>query len=134
MAVSRAQSLAEVLWELKKADKLATYSAVAKRAGFSAGANGRTVLTAMKVVMRDWSHLQWWRAVKENGLIDKGSVHAEKLEEVGYTLKDAKDAKGDKNVVAIVDFEDHAMVWEEEKKVEPFQSSDGDAGGEEEEE
>jgi hypothetical protein len=34
MPTIRAEAVAEVLWELKKMEKLATFSAVAERAGF----------------------------------------------------------------------------------------------------
>ncbi len=37
IASTRAQAVAEILWELKRADKLATLSAVADRAGFPPG-------------------------------------------------------------------------------------------------
>ena len=59
---TRAQAIAEILWQLKKAEKLATLTSIAARAGFSPGANGRTVSTCLKTVRRDWPHLQWWRA------------------------------------------------------------------------
>ena len=73
MAVSstRAQAVAEILWELKKAEKLATLTSIAARAGFSPGSGGRTVTTCLKTVRRDWPHLQWWRAVADNGQIDE---------------------------------------------------------------
>jgi alkylated DNA nucleotide flippase Atl1 len=67
---TRAQAIAEILWELKKAEKLATLTAIAGRAGFSPGAGGRTVSTTLKIVRRDWPHLQWWRAVADNGQPD----------------------------------------------------------------
>jgi alkylated DNA nucleotide flippase Atl1 len=67
----RAQAIANILWELKKADKLATLTSIAARAGFSPGLNGRTVITTLKIVRRDWPHLQWWRAVADNGRLDE---------------------------------------------------------------
>src|SRR5215210_3529577 len=66
----RAQAIADILWQLKKADKLATLTSIAARAGFSPGVNGRTVSTTLKIVRRDWPHLQWWRAVADNGRLD----------------------------------------------------------------
>lgn len=126
MVSTRAQSVAEVLWELKKADRVATLTAVARRAGFSPGSNGRTVLTALKAVKRDWSHLQWWRAVPDSGLVEKGSLHAEKLEEVGFELQDAE-SDDDTEMVSIVDYEEYTMVWEDE-------GTEGEAKGGEEEE
>src|SRR5215210_3251580 len=67
----RAQAIADILWELKKADKLATLSSIAARAGFPPGLDGRTVSTTLKIVRRDWPHLQWWRAVADNGQLDE---------------------------------------------------------------
>lgn len=109
MATTRAEDVAEILWELKRAGKVATYSVIAKRAGFSAGANGRSVQTALKTVRRDWPHLQWWRAVPENGLVEKDSEHQEKLTETGFEIADV-DGKDD--VVCVAEFEEHAMEWE----------------------
>ena len=113
MASSRAQEVAEILWELKRADKVATFSSIAGRAGFSAGSNGRTVVTCLKTVRRDGSHLQWWRAIRDNGLIEKGSEHEEKLRECGYALQDAE---GEDAAVTIASLEEHLMNWEEEAK------------------
>ena len=87
MASVRAQEVAELLWELKRAGKLGTYTAVARRAGFSPGSNGRTILTVMKTVRRDWSHLQWWRAVPDDGAVEKGGEHAELLAENEFTSR-----------------------------------------------
>ena len=109
MASVRAQEVADLLWELKRAGKLGTYTAVARRAGFSPGSNGRTSLTVMKTVRRDWSHLQWWRAVPDDGAVEKGGEHAELLAENEFTLND----DGEKSVVA--DLDSHLMVWTEEE-------------------
>ena len=79
MASARAQEVAELLWEMKRAGKLGTYTTVARRAGFSPGTNGRTMLTTMKTVRRDWPHLQWWRAVPDDGTVETGGEHAELL-------------------------------------------------------
>ena len=65
MASVRAEAVAEVLWELKRMEKLATWTVVAGRAGFKAGAGGKNLLTCMETVRRDWPHLQWWRAVPD---------------------------------------------------------------------
>ena len=80
-------------------------------AGFSAGANGRTVVTCLKTVRRDWSHLQWWRAIKDDGLIEKGSEHEEKLRECGFELEDAG---GQDKAVTISAIEEHLMLWDED--------------------
>ncbi len=70
-ASTRAQAIAHILWDLKKSEKLATLTSIAAQAGFSPGANGRTVSTTLKTVRRDWPHLQWWRAVADNGQFDE---------------------------------------------------------------
>lgn len=109
MASSRAQEVAEVLWELKRANKVATFSSIASRAGFSAGSNGRTMTTCLKNVRRDWPHLQWWRAVRDDLTVQKDSEHAQKLAECGYPLQPAKD----KEAVVLTNVEEHLMSWEE---------------------
>ena len=111
MASSRAQEVAEVLWELKRANKVATFSSIASRAGFSAGSNGRTMTTCLKNVRRDWPHLQWWRALRDDLTVRKDSEHAQKLTESGYSLE-AADEK-DKEAVTLIDVEEHLMTWEE---------------------
>lgn len=111
MSSTRASEVAEVLWELKRANKIATYSVIAERAGFSAGSNGRTMITCMKAIRRDWPHLQWWRAVKDDGQIEKGSEQASCLEEGGYELIDAEK---DDTASVVMDFEEHKMVWDAE--------------------
>ena len=111
MTSIRAEGVAEVLWELKRAGKIATFSTIANRAGFSAGSNGRTVTTALKTVRRDWGHLQWWRAIKDDGMLEKDSEHAEKLQESGYEIADAD---GNKEAVMLVCLEEHLMSWDDE--------------------
>jgi alkylated DNA nucleotide flippase Atl1 len=111
MASTRAQEVAEILWELKRAGKLATFSLIAKRAGFSAGSNGRAVQTALKSVRRDWSHLQWWRAVKDDGQLEKGSEHEVRLRESGFELTEADGKKT--NIVTIASLEEHLIQWDE---------------------
>ena len=71
MASTRASAVAEVLWELKRMDKIATYGAIAHRAGFSAGANGRAMLTCLKTIRKEWPHLQWWRAIRDDGTVKR---------------------------------------------------------------
>lgn len=110
MASSRAQEVAEILWELKKAQKVAKFSTIAKQAGFSAGANGRTVVTTIRTVRRDWPHLEWWRAISDDGLFPKDSEHEEKLRQSGYELEDAG---GKKNVLTIKQLNEHLMTWED---------------------
>ena len=109
MASTRAEEVAEVLWELKRADKVATMSAVANRAGFSAGSSGRAIKTAIKTVRRDWPHLQWWRAVPDDGAVEKGSEHETFLADAGYEI-----APEDDETVKIVDLDEKVMSWESE--------------------
>lgn len=108
MASTRAEEVAELLWELKRASKLAKYSVIAKRAGFSAGANGKAFETAMKTVRRDWPHLQWWRAVNDTLIVDKDSDQAKKLAEASVDLKNGKD-----NTVTIAAPDELLMEWPE---------------------
>lgn len=107
MASSRAPAVAEVLWELKRADKVATYSTIAVRAGFSAGANGRAMLTCLKTIRRDWPHLQWWRAVRDDFTVVAGE-HAVELEEWGAVVTEAEDGR-----VSLQIEGERIMIWEE---------------------
>lgn len=109
MASSRAAEVAELLWELKRADKVATYTILANRAGFSPGANGRTMVNCIKVVRRDWPHLQWWRAVKDDGTIPRDSEQLEMVVDSGFEVEDHDD-----DHVVIKSFEEVAMIWEEQ--------------------
>jgi alkylated DNA nucleotide flippase Atl1 len=104
---TRAQNVAEILWELKRAEKLSTFSAIANRAGFSPGSNGRTIIVSLKTVRRDWPHLQWWRAVADNGRLDEEQkAH---LAKAGF---ETETAEGGEFVVK--SFEDQLMNWEEQ--------------------
>jgi len=85
---------------------VATYSAIAKRAGFSAGSNGRAMETALKTVRRDWPHLQWWRAIDDNSQIETGEQE-EMLRELGLEIEAGDEAP----TVALAD--DRVMDWEE---------------------
>jgi alkylated DNA nucleotide flippase Atl1 len=107
MTSTRAEDVAEVLWELKRADKVASLSAIASRAGFSAGSNGRAIKTALKTVRRDWPHLQWWRAVGEEGALEDPEQET-LLSDAGYEV--AK-SKGEPK---LKEFSDLQMVWEVE--------------------
>jgi alkylated DNA nucleotide flippase Atl1 len=103
---TRAQAIAEILWELKKADKLATLASIANRAGFAPGVNGRTVITSLKIVRRDWPHLQWWRAVADNGRLDE--------EQNSYLAKagfESETVEG--GGVVVKSFAAQLMTWEE---------------------
>ena len=104
MASSRADEVAEILWELKRAGKIATYSHIARRAGFNAGSNGRAMLTCLRTVRRDWPHLQWWRAVQDNGTLEKEQASC--LKEAGFPVD------GEAETVAMKELEIHLMQWE----------------------
>ncbi|QDT54347.1 hypothetical protein Pan44_23800 [Caulifigura coniformis] len=69
MSSSRAQAVADVLYELKQAEKLGTLTGVARKAGFNPGVNGKTALNVLDNVRREWPHLQWWRVVKDDGTL-----------------------------------------------------------------
>jgi len=109
MASTRAEEVAELLWELKRAAKVAKYSVIAKKAGFSAGANGKAMDTCLKTVRRDWPHLQWWRAVAGAALVVKDSEQAKKLAEAGIGLKAGKD-----DTMALAAPDDVLMEWPED--------------------
>jgi alkylated DNA nucleotide flippase Atl1 len=108
---ARAQAIAHILWELKKAEKLATLTSIANRVGFSPGASGKTVSTSLKTVRRDWPQLQWWRAVADNGQVD--AEQQSFLAESGFESEPVEDG-----VAAIKSFAEHLMTWEEPSEVE----------------
>ncbi|MCG8583790.1 MAG: hypothetical protein MI757_03665 [Pirellulales bacterium] len=116
---ARAQAVANILYELKKADKLATHSLIAERAGFSAGAKGRSVITCLKTVKRDWPHLQWWRAVADNGQLEKGSEQESHLVESGFETEDAED-----ELVVIKSLDLQLMSWEAVEQPEAVEAAE----------
>lgn len=105
IASTRAQAVAEILWELKKADKLATLSAIADRAGFSAGPQCRTISACLKNVRRDWPHLQWWRAVADTGQLDADQATC--LKQGGYGTNSIND-----ETFEVSAFAEQVMTWE----------------------
>ncbi len=107
MASSRADEVAEVLWELKRAGKIATYTQIARRAGFAAGANGRAMDSCLRVVRRDWPHLHWFRAVRDDHGFEAESEHATKLKEAGFEIAPHSDGK--KSTVCSIEM--HLMTW-----------------------
>lgn len=116
MASVRAEGVAEALWELKRLDKLATFTEVATRAGFKPGAGGRTLLTCLTTVQRDWPHLHWWRAIPDDRMIAKESDHAKQLAAGGYELADAD---GKKDMVKVTTIEEVLFVWEPQTVATP---------------
>lgn len=101
----RAQAVAEILWELKKAEKLASFAAIASRAGFSPGPRGRTVSTCLKVVRREWPHLQWWRAVSDDGQVDSEQISH--LATAGFETERLENGN-----VSVKSFATERMNWE----------------------
>lgn len=108
MASIRAEAVAEILWELKQREKLSTLSEVAERAGFKPGANGKTILNCLETVKKEWPHLQWWRAVQDDGTIAVGSDLAGALVSHGYELAPVD---GRKEALQITNFETHVFCW-----------------------
>ncbi|NQV25760.1 MAG: hypothetical protein HQ518_15485 [Rhodopirellula sp.] len=126
MASVRAQEVAELLWEIKRADKVGTYTRVARKAGFSPGAAGRTIQTVLKTVRRDWPHLQWWRVFPDDGLIEKDTEQSKLAEEAGFAFV----ASGDQ--IIIDSFQEHVFVWEtEEEAAEAKAAAEADADDDE---
>ncbi len=89
MSSSRAQAVADVLYELKQAEKLGTLTGIARRAGFNPGVNGKTALNVLESVRREWPHLQWWRVVRDDGTLCF-TGQAEVLVQQGVTIADDK--------------------------------------------
>jgi len=106
IASTRAQAVAEILWELKRAEKLATLTSIAHRAGFNPGSGCRTVSTCIMTVRRDWPHLQWWRAVADDGVLDKEQQLL--LIEAGFGTEAL-----DGNSAVVKSLSDQLMTWEE---------------------
>jgi hypothetical protein len=102
---ARAQAVAEILWQLKRAEKLATLSSIADRAGFSPGPGGRTIITCLKNVRRDWPHLQWWRAVADNGQVE--------TEQQSHILKSGFETETVDGNLVIKSFATNLIAWEE---------------------
>ena len=113
MASTRAAEVAELLWELKRADKVAMFSVIARRAGFSAGSTGRAMNTCLKTVRRDWPHLQWWRAISDDATVEEGGEQAEKLAELGIEIDESESSDGH---VKLALQDDLLMSWDQGEK------------------
>ncbi|MBL8849114.1 MAG: hypothetical protein JNG89_05500 [Planctomycetaceae bacterium] len=107
MASNRAADVAEVLWELKRAGKLATLSAVAERAGFNPGADGKAVRKCLATIRREWSHLEWWRVIEDDGTAEADSEQVQLLRTLGVACGDAR-----KGQASLMIDEELIMVWE----------------------
>lgn len=112
MASNRAADVAEVLWELKRAGKVATMSAIAERAGFSPGADCKAVRKCLEAIRREWPHLEWWRAIEDDGSVDERSEQANLLRKLGIEIGEGN-ARGEASL--LVD-EHLVMVWEVEEE------------------
>lgn len=108
MSSTRAADVAEVLWELKRAGKVATFSAIARRAGFSAGADGKAIRNCILTIRRDWPHLQWWRAIDDAGSPKPDAEQARQLTEQGIEFS----SETRKGKTALVVSEEMLMVWD----------------------
>jgi hypothetical protein len=109
VASFRSECVAEILWELKKIDKLATFSEIAGRAGFKAGVDGKTLATCIETIKKDWPHLQWWRAVPDDCDFKRESDHVRTLEEAGIEFAASR---GRKTVVTFANPESVLYTWE----------------------
>lgn len=109
MASARAQEVAELLWEMKRAGKLGKFTTVARKAGFAPGAGGRTITSVIANVRKDFPHLQWWRILPDDGSLekDKDGEQAKILEENGFEII-TKDKKP-----VVKEFEENCMTWPE---------------------
>jgi alkylated DNA nucleotide flippase Atl1 len=114
MASNRAADVAEVLWELKRAGKLATLSAIAERAGFSPGADCKAVRKCLATIRQEWEHLEWWRAIEDDGTVEAKGDHMEPLRGLGIEFADER-----KGFVSLKIDEELIMVWEEAEPVAP---------------
>jgi hypothetical protein len=72
MSSLRAELVAEILYGLKKENQYATLTSIARRAGFSPGAQCRTILACMNTIQKDWPHLESFRAIHDDGITPKG--------------------------------------------------------------
>ena len=88
MSTQRATLVAEILWELKRADRFATLTSIARRAGFSPGTQCRTILGCMSTIQKEWPHLEWWRALHDDGVVEKDSHQANSLAKAGIELRE----------------------------------------------
>jgi len=114
MASNRAADVAEVLWELKRASKLATMSAIAERAGFSPGADCKAVRKCLATIRHEWPHLEWWRAIEDDGTVESQPDHVAALRGLGIDFAD--DRKG---YVSLLIDEELIMVWEGDTPAQP---------------
>jgi methylated-DNA-protein-cysteine methyltransferase related protein len=112
IASTRAQDVAIILWELKRAEKLATLTSIARRAGFTPGPGSNTIRSCLKTVRRDWPHLEWWRAVADNGELPQ--EQASFLQRAGFATT-ANDG-GNSTVDAL---DDQLIEWSETESSQP---------------
>ena|SRR3990172_2417626 len=112
IASTRAQAVATILWELKRAEKLSTLSAIADRAGFSPGPSCRTISTCLKTVRRDWPHLEWWRAVGDKGQLEE--TQGEFLRRAGFGVRTESDG-----TAMVASLAEELMSWAAPEEAAP---------------
>lgn len=108
MAKSRSEIVAEILWELKQADKLATFTSIARRAGFSPGSQRQTMTNCLKAVRQNWPHLQWWRALRDDARVVEGSEQEGSLRDAGFQLEKITDPNG---TLILKNLDQHLVEW-----------------------
>jgi hypothetical protein len=64
--------------------------------------------SCLKVVRRDWPHLHWWRAVKDDFALENGSEQEAALRENGFSVEASQNGKH----MTLVSVEEHLMTWE----------------------
>jgi len=110
MASTRAPAVAEVLWELKRLDKVARYSVIAARAGFNPGAKGRAMQVCLDSIRKEWPHLQVWRAIRDDGTTVGNSSQYRELKTWGASFSEP----GEEGRVGLLIDEARVMVWDDE--------------------
>ncbi len=119
MGSARASAVAEVLWELKRVDKVARFSVIGARAGFNSGSNGRAMKVCLDAIRKEWPHLQSWRAIPDDGAVDVQSQQAKDLKAWGVTIQGQDNGRGD------IQLDDsRVMDWTENKA--PVAASDAE--------
>ncbi|HWL07420.1 MAG TPA: hypothetical protein VNQ76_03300 [Planctomicrobium sp.] len=108
MTSTRAPAVAEVLWELKRLDKIARFSDIAARVGFNPGANGRAMNTCLESIRKEWPHLQVWRAIRDDGAVEAASPQYQELQAWGATFSDSSDGR----YAGLQIDESRVMIWE----------------------
>ena len=110
MASIRAEYVAEILFQLKRADKLATFTEISRIAGFKPGVDGKNMKTCIVAIRKDWPHLEWWRAIADDYGMEGEGDQAQALQARGFEVKPGK-RKGE---VLLAEPEATLFFWEVE--------------------